>query len=381
MGAELHAAFAHPASWRNIVRVHRANRVVSVPIAPVEGVHGKQGHEDAKPLVAVHLVFTQKLAVDEHRPVAGVSIFFLGRANGGNQHVGGAFAIGMRDDLDAVFVAPVHGVLNLFHRHRSITGITGRIIADGIVVGPVSQGGKALWRAVDGQLASAHAHFAFVVARNMLGDVILRFEHVGIGDNVHRKTLVRVHRLQGFDHRPGRAAILCGRISVAHPEVSSGFRESRQSFRPQSSEQRDEHIEKGIFFKNAIGSSIRSALNDTAFRIFGRGGDPREFERLGIGNTEVARLMHDHDRDFRRDRVEILTRWMAEFGQLCVVVAEADDHLYLVDCRSVLLRPGFQRCLQAGDIRDFAVRRRKQVRRKGLNSAHDHVSVAIYEPR
>ncbi len=79
--------------------------------------------------------------------------------------------------------------------------------------------------------------------------------------------------------------------------------------------------------------------------------------------------MHDHDRDFRRDRVEILTRWMAEFGQLCVVVTEADDHLHLVDCRQRSSPPRLQRCLQAGDIRDVAIQRRKQVRRKGLNSA------------
>jgi hypothetical protein len=119
-----------------------ADGVVEVPVAPVKGVHGEQRGDDAEGLEAVELVFTQKLAVDQH----GAGALYLGEARlgglvGGDQQVGGALAVRVGDDLQLVLVGPLDGAHHLFGPR--VAGVALRVVADRLVVGLVAPGGKA----------------------------------------------------------------------------------------------------------------------------------------------------------------------------------------------------------------------------------------------
>ena len=90
VAGEDHAALRGPAGGRDVHARLRADGVVAVPVAPVEGVHREQRRDDAERLVAVELVLAQELAVDQHRAqVLRLREARLGRPMGGDQQVGG----------------------------------------------------------------------------------------------------------------------------------------------------------------------------------------------------------------------------------------------------------------------------------------------------
>jgi hypothetical protein len=92
-------------------------------------------------------------------------------------------------------------------------------------------------------------------------------------------------------------------------------------------------------------------------------------------------LVHDDDRNLRRYFVEVLASRVPHFGQLGIVVPETDDHVRPVDEIRILLGPGGQRGLEAGDIGHLPIGRSEQVCRERLQSAHHDVAVAVDESR
>jgi len=82
VAAEFHTPLHHPSGRRNIVGACGTDRVVAVPIAPVECVHREKRRKDSQPLVGIHLILAQELAVDEDRPTIGFTVLFRRRFDG-----------------------------------------------------------------------------------------------------------------------------------------------------------------------------------------------------------------------------------------------------------------------------------------------------------
>jgi hypothetical protein len=58
-----------------IVHDHRPGRMLAVPNAPTDGLHGEQRERDSEPVRAVDLVYVQELSVNQDRSPEGRSVF------------------------------------------------------------------------------------------------------------------------------------------------------------------------------------------------------------------------------------------------------------------------------------------------------------------
>ncbi len=138
----------------------------------------------------------------------------------------------------------------------------------------------------------------------------------------------------------------------------------------------------GVFFEHPIG--FLTAFNPpdvSPGRRFACGSDAGGCESRGVRDAKMPGLVHDVHRNIVRNRVQIRARRRALFFQLGLVIAEAHDQSRFFHCGFVAGNPGFQGVLQAGDVRDLAIRRRQQVGRQGLQSTQDHVAMAVDESR
>ena len=94
---------------------------------------------------------------------------------------------------------------------------------------------------------------------------------------------------------------------------------------------------KGVLLENPIRFAVVAPLDDSALWIFGRGVDSPHLKRLRVCHTQMPGLVDDNNRNFCRNFVQLLAGRVAHFGQLRVVITEANDHLNLVDRLGIVL--------------------------------------------
>jgi len=125
------------------------------------------------PLVGVDLVLALEMPVDQDGPaILPLAVLELGERRCGDECVGRRLAARMRQDLDVVRVGPVDGVHDLVDRGSGIPGVPDRVIADRLVVRPVTPCRETLRRAVDGQLGATEAKAVRVRAAHGVADVV-----------------------------------------------------------------------------------------------------------------------------------------------------------------------------------------------------------------
>ncbi len=260
--------------------------------------------------------------------------------------------------------------------------VTGRIVAHRIVVGLVAQRGEALRRAVERQLAPGDPHPAHVVPALVLHDVVA----VGLDIDVDRDVVVEPafvrDRAEHLGQRRDRAALLGRGVAEARPERRARLRQLLEALRADPAQKRDDvGVHRG-FFQDAVRLlAARPTPDDSAGRVGGLRGQADGLERLGVHRAEMRRLMDEKDRVFGRHGVEVVARGVAQFGELGVVVAEAEDQVRLRHGLGIGGDPFAQRFLQGRDAAARTVGRRQHVGRKRLNAAEDDVPVRIDEAR
>jgi hypothetical protein len=148
-------------------------------------VHAEQRRDHVEHLEAVELILAQELAVSQHRPRRlGSGEARLRSAVGGDQQVGGALAVALRDDFYPFLGGPSHRSHHFIRGGWGVARVARRVFADRLVMRPVAPGGQALRTAVDGELCAGDAHPLHVGAAHAGLDELAIDEDVGIDRHI-----------------------------------------------------------------------------------------------------------------------------------------------------------------------------------------------------
>ena len=98
--------------------------------------------------------------------------------------VGGALAVAVRDDVDAILGGPAHRAYHVIRGGCGVARVARRVVAERLVVRPVAPGGQALRTAVDGELCAGDAHPLHVGAAHAGLDELAIDEDVGIDRHI-----------------------------------------------------------------------------------------------------------------------------------------------------------------------------------------------------
>ena len=123
--------------------------------------------------------------MNQHRPRRlGSGEARLRSAVGGDQQVGGALAVAVRDDVDAILGGPAHRAHHVIRGGCGVARVARRVVAERLVIRPVAPGGQALRTAVDGELCAGDAHPLHVGAAHAGLDELAIDEDVGIDRHI-----------------------------------------------------------------------------------------------------------------------------------------------------------------------------------------------------
>ena len=383
VGGEHHPPAHQPAGRRDVLRPLRPQDGIAVPVAPVEGVHREQRREDAELADRIHLVRTQRMAVDEHRPAVAGPVAARRLPHRFDHQVDRGVAAGMRQDLPVALVAAGEGLDRRLGRRRLQAAVIRRRAGGRHEVGARQPSRLALRGAVERDLGTADAQpVAVGRAMQRAAELFRRAEDVGIGDDVDRQKATTRRLGQLRDGRAHGAAFLGGGVAEGGVKLRARLDHRQPGRLVQPAEQGPRADEQRILLHHAVGLARSGAAAEHAPQRVGRGrGDARHLQRLGIRCRQVARRMDDQHRNLGRDLVEILARGVAPLAQLAVVVAEAEDQIVAPHGGFIALHPFPQDADDGGDVVGLAIRGGQHVGADRLQADHHDMPMRIDEAR
>ena len=316
--------------------------------------------------------------MDQNGAAVGPAMRLPGLGQGGKHPVRCRFSVRMDKDLHIICKGPFHHLEGLLGGHGRIADITRREIADRRVVGPVPPGGEALGRSVDCQLDATNPEPPVIGAAGVVLDIGAVGREIGVGDDINLDLAFRRHRLQHGIDGLARPALLRGCVTERGPHLGPGLRQHLYARRADIAQNPGKGVEPGRFLDHAAWFlAARLAVDDAAGRVRRIRRVSRQGQSLGVKRAHVGGLMNDHHRHIRRDGIKLFLGRRAQFRQLRLVIAEAQDDLGRLHDLRIGIGPFLQRCQKARDIRHLAVRRGQQIGTDRLHAAPGHVAVRV----
>ena len=177
------------------------------------------------------------------------------------------------------------------------------------------------------------------------------------------------------------AAVLGGGVAVFPVQRLAGLEHGHGLFQAQGGHQFGQGEVVRGFLHHPIGL-LRAgfAADHPAFRIGGGGIDAGQLQRLAVVGAQMAGLVHQDHRNIRGDGIQFLAVGVTAFGQLRIVIAEADQHRVTTGCGGA----GEELTHDPLQVRDriaLAIGRWQQVGRQCLQAGTGNMAVGIDEPR